>query len=102
MDEDGAAALGDPRPDVVVELDNEVVKVVRPPQAVARLSVAKPNGTVVAGVGRVFAPGVRGVDAADRQKGARSQAPVGPPPHPHRMEPPPRGRAVALALVRPD
>src|ERR1051326_6311934 len=74
---------------------------VRSPEAVAGLPVGDSNWSVVAAVGRVFAPSVGAADAADGQKRARAQSAIGPPPEPDGTEPPARGGAVALAFVRP-
>jgi len=59
VDEYGAAAAGDTRPRVVVDLHDEIIEMVLPPQPVAGRSLDEPNRPVVAPVGRVLAPGVR-------------------------------------------
>ena len=62
MQEHGAAAAGDARARVVVDLDDEVVEMILAGQPVAGLAAPKPDRLVVMAVGRVFAPGVLGAD----------------------------------------
>jgi len=102
MDEHGAAAAGDARPCVVVNLHHEVIEMILPPQPIARRSIGTPNWPVVAPVGRVLAPGVRRADPSHRQTRARTRAAVGPPPHPQRTETAARGRPVAFDFIRLD
>src|SRR5271170_5191297 len=67
MDEYGAAAAGDSGLRVVVNLDKEVIEGVVAPQAVAWFTGRPLKGSVIAPVGRIFAPGIGGTDAAQRQ-----------------------------------
>ena len=99
MDEDRAAAAGDPRPGIVVDLDNEVVEAIVTAQPVARFLGRARERAVIAPVVRVFAPGVMWADAADRQRGARAGQAVGAPPQPQGVKPSARRAAVAFALV---
>jgi hypothetical protein len=62
MDKDRAAAAGNTRPGVVVDLDKNVVEVVVPPQPVAPLLGRPPKGAVVTPIGRIFAPGISPTD----------------------------------------
>jgi hypothetical protein len=78
MDEYGAATPGDPRPPIVVELHDEVVEVIAAPEPVGAFFGL--DRTVVAAVGRVFAPGVTRSDAPDRQECPRPRRPIGAPP----------------------
>ncbi len=102
MDEDGAAAAGNPGPRVMVDFDNEVVESVVAVQAVAWFIGRPRESAVIAAVSRVLAPGVAGPDAADRQRGLRPWQTVGPPPQSHRIESARRRAAVAFALIGPD
>ncbi len=67
MDEDRAAALGNPWPGIVIELDDEVIEPVFAAEAVARVAGRQPDRPIVAPVARVLAPGVSGADGAGRQ-----------------------------------
>jgi DNA-binding response OmpR family regulator len=102
VDEDGAAAAGDSRPVVVVDLDDEVVEGVVAAQPVAQLLRSPLKRLVVASIMGVFAPGVVGADAANRQGRQRPRQPVSLPPQPQRTKPAARRGAVALALVGLD
>src|SRR5689334_14885471 len=102
MQEHRAAAAGNPRTRVVVDLDYEIVEVVLAPQAVAALAAAETNRLIVMTIGRVFAPGVLGADRPDRQEGLRPDVTIGAPPQPARVKDAERGAAVALALVGLD
>ena len=66
MNENRAAATGDPGPRVVVDLDEHVVEAVAAPKPVAWFIGRPREGAVVAPVGWVFAPGVVAADPADR------------------------------------
>ena len=58
MQEDRAAAPGDPRPCVVIDLDNEVIEVIGALQTVARMLTVNPDRLVVMAVGWIFTPGI--------------------------------------------
>ena len=102
MHENSAAAAGDARPGVVVQLDDEVVEMVGALEPVARIIGVKPNRLIVMAVARVFAPAVAGTDGPQRQLRARPRAAIRPPPHPAQTKGAARCAAVAFALVRPD
>src|SRR5262245_30946919 len=102
MQEHGAAAPGDPRAGVVVDLDNEIVEVVVTRQAVAARPALQANRLVVVPVGRVFAPGILGTDRPHGKMRFRADMAVGPPPQPRGKEDAAGGAAVALALVGLD
>ena len=57
MHEDGAAAAGHSRAGIVVDLDDEVVEMIVPPQPVAWFSGRAAEGAVVAPVARILTPG---------------------------------------------
>ena len=102
MQEHRAAAAGDARRGVVIDLDDEIVEMIIARQPVAALTAAEPHRLVVMTVMRVFAPGVFGPDrrgpagtsgAADGGRRATTIAAGGRCP----------GRpAVAFALVGKD
>ena len=62
MQKHRAAAAGDARGGVVVDLDDEIVEMVFAGQPVAGLAVAEPDRLIVMAVVRVLAPGVFGPD----------------------------------------
>src|SRR5438067_6680632 len=102
MQEHGAAAPGDARRRIVVDLDDEVVEMLLAPQPVAGLAARETNRLIVMPVGRVFAPGMFGTNRANRQEGLGPDMTVGAPPQPAWMEDAAGGAAVALALVGLD
>src|SRR5215212_11185318 len=102
MQEHGAAAAGYPWAGVVIDLDDEIVKVILARQPVAGLIPHQANGLIVAAVVRVLAPGVFGADRPDRQIGPRSRMAVGAPPQLQRTICALRGAAVAFPLVGED
>src|SRR5262245_13661095 len=102
MQEHGAAAPGDARAGVVVDLDDEIVEVVVARQAVAARAALQANRLVVMAVGRVFAPGILGTDRPHREMRFRADMAVGAPPQPLGEEDAAGSAAVALALVGLD
>ncbi len=99
MDEHGAAAAGNARARVVVDLDDEVVEVVLAREPVGFRSRRHFHRPVVTAVGGVLAPAVLRRNAPGRQSRRRTRMAVGAPPQPLEPEAAARGRAVALALV---
>src|SRR5829696_9114831 len=102
MQEHGAAAAGYPWAGVVIDLDDEIVKVVLTRQPVAGLIPHQAYGLIVTAVEWVLAPGVFGADRPDRQIGPRSRMAVGAPPQLQRTVRALRGAAVTLPLVGED
>jgi len=102
MQEDGAAAAGDPRPCIVIDLDNEVIKVIGAPQAVASMLTAYPDRLVVMTVGRIFTPGIVFANGANREKAPRPWMTIGTPPQAAGPKHAARRAAVAFALVGKD
>jgi hypothetical protein len=66
MDENSAAAAGDPRAGVVIDLDNDVVKTVVAPQPVAWFIGRPAECPIIAAVAGVFAPSIARADATGR------------------------------------
>ena len=98
MQEYRAAAAGDARRAVVVDLDNKIVEMVVTLEPVAAAIAIQPYRLVVVSARRVFAPGVLGPDGPNRQECPRPRMTVGAPPQlpwPKRAS---WGPAVAFAL----
>src|SRR5262245_45872932 len=102
MQEDRAAAPGHPRAGIVVDLDDQVVKPVAAPEAVAWFIDRPSEGAVVAAVGRILAPGQVHPDPPDRQPRRWPRSPIRALPQAQRPETPGRGRPIAFPLVGPD
>ena len=102
MQEHRAAAAGDTRGAVVIDLDNEIVEMIVALEPVAGLTLSAPHRLIVMPVVRVLAPGVLGPDRAGRQEGLRPGMPVGAPPQLPGPECALGRAAVAFALVGPD
>ena len=106
MHEHCAAAAGDPRPDVVIHLDDEVVEAIVPPEPVAWFIGRPPEWAVIAAVRGIFAPCQVGRDPPRRQKGRGPRGAVGPPPQAEsrkrpRGVPPSPSRLLARMPDRP-
>lgn len=99
MDEHRAAAPGDARARVVIDLDNEIVEMIVAPEPVAGLIRPAPERSVVAPIRRVLAPGIVLPDRSDRKHRFRPRRAVGPPPQSPQPERSARRCAVALAFV---
>src|SRR5205085_10881556 len=97
-----AAAPGDARARVVIELDQQIVEMILAPKPVRGVLGAQTDRPIVAAVGRVLAPGIGGPHAAHRQPGTRPGDAVPAPPQAHEAKRAARGGAIAFALVRPD
>jgi hypothetical protein len=98
MDENGAAPAGHARSRIMVDLNDEIVKAVGPPQAVAWFTGRPMERPVVAPVVWVFAPRIVRPDPSNRQKPTRADQSIGPPPQPNRAEPANGCRAVTFPL----
>src|SRR4051812_21005732 len=83
----------------MVDLDNEIVKVVVAFEAVSAAIGAEPHRLIVVPVGRVLAPCILRTNRADREESPRSRKTVAAPPETDRPECPLRRPAVALPLV---
>lgn len=102
MDKDGAAPAGHPRPHVVIDLDNDIVEAIFPPEPITWFNGRPAKRSVVAPVARILAPGVGAADPAHRQRGSRRHQPIRPPPQPQRPKGAARRAAIAFALVGSD
>jgi hypothetical protein len=99
VQEHGAATSRDPRPGIVVYLDQDVVQPVVPPQPVAWFIGRPSEWPVVAAVAGILAPGGVGADPSNRQDSSGPPAAVGPPPDTERAEPAGRGASVPFPLI---
>ena len=102
MQKHRAAAAGHPRAGIVVDLDDEIVEMVIPPQPVAWFSGRAAEGAVIAPVGGIFAPGNVTGNASDGQQCPWPRMPVRPPPQADEPKPPARRGPVAFELVGTD
>src|SRR6516164_6223571 len=96
---DGAAASGHARTGVVVDLNDEVVEMIVPPQPVAFLCQRASERTVVAAIAGALAPGQMRRDAPDRKQGLRARLTIGAPPQAQHAETSARSGAIGLSLV---
>src|SRR5260370_1664389 len=83
---DRAAAAGNARARVVIELDEQVVEIIVAPQPVACRIGGQLDRPVVAAVARVLAPGVGLADAAHGEARARAGCAVPAPPQANEPE----------------
>jgi hypothetical protein len=102
MQKHRAAAAGDARPGVVIDLDDEIVEMIVAPEPVAALIRTQPQRLVVVTILRVLAPGVFRADGAHGEKRGRPSMPVRPPPQLPRPECAFWRAAVAFALAGLD
>src|ERR1700736_483077 len=102
MQEYRAAAAGDARGTVVIDLDNKIIEVIVALEPIAAAIAIQPHRLVVMAAPGVFAPGVFRSDSANRQKCMRPRVAVGAPPQLPGPERAFWGPAIALALVGPD
>ena len=101
VNENRAAPSGNPRPRIVVDLDDQVIKrSSRHRRSPAALSVSRSGGYSAGREGPRTSRRRR--NRPHRQAGARPWAPVRAPPQPDGPENPARSTAVAFPLVRPD
>src|SRR4051794_8702126 len=102
MDEDGAAASLNAGPRVVVEFDDEIIRVVGAGQPIRIAGGRELDGPIVMAVGGILAPGIVLFDTPRRQQRRRSRVALGAPPQPLKPERAARRAAVAFALVGLD
>src|SRR4030088_3095559 len=76
MQEYRAAAAGNARRTVVIDLDNKIIEVIVALEPIAAAIAIQPHWLVVMAAPGVFAPGVFGSDSANRQKCTRSRVAV--------------------------
>src|SRR5258706_10228033 len=102
MQEYRAAAAGDARRTVVIDLDNKIIEVIVALEPIAAAIAIQPHGLVVMAAPGGFAPGVFGSDSANPQKSTRSRGPGGAPPQLPGPERAFWSPALAPAPVGPD
>src|SRR3954447_19666273 len=101
MQKHRAAAAGDARLGVVIDLDDEIVEMIVARQPVAALLRIQPHRLIVVTVRRVLAPGVLGPDGPHGEMRPWPGMAVGAPPQSLWPGCAPGRAAVALALVGP-
>jgi hypothetical protein len=94
-----AATPGHPWPRIVVDFNDEVVKMVRPSQVVARCIGPAPDRAIVPAVSRILTPGIISANAPNGEQGARRRTAVGSPPQADQTKATARRCAIALALI---
>jgi hypothetical protein len=97
-----AAAAGDARRTVVIDLHDEIVEMIVALEPIAVLVTIPPHRLIVMAALRIFAPGVIGPDGANRQEGTWPRMAVGAPPQLPGPETASWGSAIAFTLVGPD
>ena len=102
MDEHRAAASGDTRPRIVINLDDEVIKIVHACQPISACACGYFDRPIVLAVSGIFAPTVRRGYALYRQRCRRAWVLVRAPPQTPEPEAAARRGAIALALVGLD
>src|SRR3979409_2194297 len=102
MKEDRAAAAGNARAAVVIDLDNEIIEMVVAPEPVAAACPIPPHRPVVVPACGVFAPGVFRPNGANRQECTRPRVAVSAPPQLPRPGRAFWGAAGALPLCGPN
>ena len=102
MQEYGTPAAGNPRPCVVIDLDNEVIKVIGALEVIARMLTANSDRLVVMTIGWIFTPGIVFANRANRKKGPRPRMTIGTPPQSAQPKHAARRAAIAFALVGAD
>lgn len=99
MKKDSAAAPGDARRCVVIDLDDEIVEMVVARQSVDTAGIVQLDWPVVMTVVWIFAPAVVRVNRPNGQSGRGPDVPVSSPPQPQRVKNASRGAAIAFSLV---
>src|SRR4029079_12779558 len=86
MQKNTAAAAGHPRAGIVVDLDDEIVEMIVPPQPVTWFSGRAAQRAVIAPIDGIFAPGKVRSDPPDGQEGPRRGGAPPPPTTGERAE----------------
>jgi hypothetical protein len=97
-----AAAAGDTRGTIVIDLDDKIVEMILAPEPVAAAVAIQPHGLIVVPTPGIFAPDIFGPDRAHRQERTRPWVAVGAPPQSPGPERAFRRSPIAFALVGPD
>src|SRR5260370_36933516 len=102
MQEYRAAAPGDARRAVMIDLDDKIVEMIVALEPVSALAAISPHRLIVMAALRIFTPGVVGPDGANRQERTRPRMAVDAPPQLPGPEGASWGSALAFTLVGPD
>ena len=99
MHEHGAAASGNARMRIVVDFEDEIVKVIIAPEPVAWCVFGQADRAVISAIVRVFAPSVGTGDAAHRQVRRWTSDAIRTPPKAERPKVSAWRCTIALALI---
>src|SRR5439155_1450896 len=99
MNDDGAAPTRHARARVMVDLDDEIVEVIVPPEAVAAVIGRALERTVVAAIGGIFTPSKGRINASGRQQCRRVRMAIRAPPQADEAKAAARCRAITLEFV---
>src|SRR5438128_5567073 len=99
MNEDGAAPTRHARARVMIDLDDEIIELIVPPQAVAAVIGRALEGTVVAAIGGIFTPSKGRINASGRQQCRRVRMAIRAPPQADEAKAAARRRAITLEFV---
>lgn len=102
MEKYSAAAAGDPRPGIVINLDDEIVEMVVASKPVPGIALLQADRLVIAPVVRVFAPGILGANRSNGKEGVWPRMTVRAPPEPTRLEGAFWRTTIALTFVGQD
>src|SRR5262249_55588772 len=102
MDEHRATASGDTRPRIVINLDDEVIKIIDARQPISACGCGHFDWPIILAVSGIFAPTIRRGYALYRQRCRRTRVLVRTPPQPPEPEAAARRAAIAFALVGLD
>lgn len=99
--ENRAAPAHRPRPQIIIEYDDDVVQPIVAPHTLGRCRIGMPDMPIVVAITSCIAPSVVGPQRDKRQPHTWPQNPISAVVRPHESEPPDRCRAITLALDRP-
>lgn len=102
VDENGAATSRHPRSRVMIDLDDQVIEVVRPPEAIAVHIGPCTKRTIIPAVGGRFAPGVVAMNWTYRQQSTRACQAIGAPPQPDQTKTAAWRSGISFPFVRSD
>ena len=86
----------------MIDLDDKIIEVIVALEPVAALAAIPPHRPIVVAALRIFAPGVVGLDGANRQERTRPRMTVSAPPQLAEPERASWGSPIAFPLVGPD
>jgi hypothetical protein len=99
VNEHCAASPGYPRPRIVIDFDDEVVKMIGTSQVVAGCIDGPLHRAIIPSIGGILAPGIIWRNAPDGEQGARRWTAVSSPPQSDQTKATARRCAIAFALI---